>query len=523
VRNVPIGILLLVVLTGVYSCVPVKEVPPDVADAAPAASRAVAEAEEPSLARRVLELNRRALELARAGRYAECAPLLEEAVELDPGNYVAWYNLGCVRCRLGELDAALECVRTALARGYSDFRHMERDSDLEALRKLPGYQDLLARNVEIQRTRAERIRAALRNRFGEDYICEIDHAARLVFATNTDRRTLEALKGRLTEFAEALWNDLFTHRFEQYVTIVIPSSGGKDVDWKKGGGYYRHSQRLLVAKQIGMVLMHEFTHALHDADQGGLGQAHPVWIREGLATLFESSRVEDGHVVPVDNHRLNVLLSLLARRKAMSLKHLFNHKHGHFMRHSLVCYPQSRYVMMYLWEKGLLKKWYDAYTAGFTRDRSGTKAMEQVFGKPLKQIESEWRRWVRRRRPPPARLRADGACMGIVMAGETEGVRVWQVMPGGGAERAGLKPGDLIVSIDGESLVEGEALLRLLCSREAGDELIVRFRRNRQYRTVTVKLGSVSECYPAGEGPVRGGEPGRRKVVPASGPVKKAA
>jgi len=55
---------------------------------------------------------------------------------------------------------------------------------------------------------------------------------------------------------------------------------------------------------MGSILTHEFTHALHFADQEGRGQEHPIWIAEGLATLFESSKLLGGHAVPQANYRL---------------------------------------------------------------------------------------------------------------------------------------------------------------------------------------------------------------------------
>lgn len=471
-----------------WSLVPAGAAPAGAPTTRPAAATRPAKPDGADRAARIARLHGRAVALAEAGKYDQCKPVLERLLQLDPANKVAWYNLACAESRLGRPQRAIDHLRRAVSHGFSDFRHMQRDADLEAVRKSPAYQQLLTRNAQIQRDRARKIRADLRRRFGAGYICEIDEDCKLVFATNIDRQTLAELKTYLTGFAEAMWGDLFGHRFEQYVTIVIPSSGDRAPVRMKGGGYYTHGQRMLVAGQIGMVLAHEFTHALHAADQDGRGQRHPIWIVEGLATLFESSRVVGGHVLPQPNHRLNLLQQLVAAKRTIPWKHFFNYTHAHFMKRVVVSYPQARYIMMYLHEKGVLKKWYDAYTAGYAADPGGAKAVEKLFGEPLDKVEADWLAWVRKLKPPPVRLKPDQAYMGVRVAGRTDGLHIQQVVPGSGAEKAGLRPGDVIVNIDGQRIVDGGALTRLVSRRQVGDMLQVRCRRDGRYVTLTVTL-----------------------------------
>lgn len=485
--------------------------------AEPASSHAPAEGQADALrrARKVAALNRRLIELAKAGKFAECKPILAEALQIDPANATAWYNMACVHSRLGAPEEAIDCLHKALECGYSDFRHMDHDGDLDAIRDLPAYRKLLKRNQQVQRARAEKMKHALRERFGQGYIVEVDHASKLVFATDIDRQTLRELKTGLTAYAEAQWADLFTHRFEQYVTIIVPSSASGPIDPRRGGGYYTHAQRLLVARQIGMVLTHEFTHALHDADQDGLGQRHPIWIMEGLATLFESSVIADGHVAPQPNHRLNLLKRLIDRKRNIPWKQFLRFNQAKFMGRVMAAYPQCRYMMMYLHDTNRLQKWYDAYTAGYEADPSGAEALEQVFGKPLAQIEADWIEWVRRQESPPVRLAADSAYIGVRTRGQTDGLLILQVVPGSGADEAGLRPGDVIVSIDGRRTVDSPELLRRVSQHDVGDEIELRFRRNGQYETIVVTLGR----WP-GQRPATRPAPA---TTPATRPARKAA
>ncbi len=496
------ALLLLIVLTCISLCLAGRRAEPQPQPAAPAAPSASQPASRPAgskakaserlrRARRIAALHRRALKLFKAGKYDKCKALLEKILEIDPNNALACYNLACVHARTNSPAEAMRSLNLAVEKGYTAFRHMERDPDLASIRKLKAYKELLVRRDEIQRARAEKILASLRKQFGTGYICLIDHDNKLVFATNVDSRTLEELKGSLSRYAEAQWQALFTGRFEQYVTVVLPGNAPPPDKRKRRriGGYYNHARRMLVASTIGRTLRHEFTHALHFADQDALGQRHPIWVAEGLATLFESSRLIRGRAIPQPSHRLNAIQRLVKRNRHIPWKKLFKLTHPAFMKKAAVAYPQCRYVMMYMHEKGLLKKWYDTYTETYEQDRTGAKAMEKVFGKSISQIEKDWVVWIKSQRALPRRLAPTQAYIGVQVSAQADGLRVRRVVRGSAANKAGLKPRDVIVKIDGRRIVEPGALIALVSSHKVGDKLRIEFRRDGKYKTVTAVLG----------------------------------
>ncbi len=528
---------LAAILVGLAVSVhPAAAVPSDRKDDGPAARTPAKEAAEPPTtaevvgdddkareasrqaarrrARRIAKINRRLYKLFRAGRYEKCTPLLHEILEIDPNNDTAWYNLACVHSKAGRQAKAVESLVTAVEEGYSGFRHMERDPDLDAIRDTPGYRDLIARRDEIQRRRAERVRDRLREEFGAGYLYEIDHERKLVFATNVDRQTLEEMKTRLTAYASAQWAGLFEHGFDRYLAIVIPR--GRDWRWGRAvGGFYSRAAHMLVARTVGMTLVHEFTHALHYADQDGLGQQHPIWVSEGLATLFETSAVIDGRAVPQPNRRLNLLQHLLRKRREIPLDELLAYSHRKFMRNSMTAYAQSRYLMMYLHRRGLLKRWYDAYTAGYEEDPNGGKALEAVLDQPLDEAQRDWRNWVLAQRPPVLRLPAEHAYIGIQLRQHVDGVRIARVVPGSGAAEAGLGVGDVILRIDGERIVEPGHLLRVVSECEVGDQIRLHIRRGTAYRDVDVTLGAMPRKLSRPRRP--------RKKPPQTRPAKEPA
>ena len=440
-------------------------------------------------ARKIVEINRKLFKLFEQAKYDQCRPLLEKVLEIDPNNNVAWYNLACVHSRAGRKDQAVKSLETAVEHGYSDFHHCERDSDLDAIRQSPGYKRLIARKGEIQRQRAAKIRDQLREQFGEGYLYEIDHDRKLVFATNVDRHTLEEMNRRLTAYASAQWKHLFAHGFERYLTIVIP----KSADWQWGGigGFYARGPHMLYARTVGLTLIHEFTHALHAADQEAVGQQHPIWITEGLATLFESSKLVAGRSVPQPNRRLIMLQAILRRKRTIPFGEFVRLSHPKFMSKATTAYAQGRYVMMYLHEKGLLKKWYDTYQAGYDDDRTGAKALEKVLGKKLARIEADWKTWAAALDPPVLRLPPKHAYLGIQLRAGIDGVQVIRVVPGSGAHKAGLKADDVIFTVDGERTIDPGQLMAIIYEHEVGDKVPVRYRRDGKYKNTAVTLGAM--------------------------------
>ncbi len=81
--------------------------------------------------------------LARQGEYARSLEIDRRLVTLVPHDCVAHYNLACSLAMQGAPGQAIEELSRAFAYGYDDFDHLEVDPDLDNLRHLPAYQDLL--------------------------------------------------------------------------------------------------------------------------------------------------------------------------------------------------------------------------------------------------------------------------------------------------------------------------------------------------------------------------------------------
>jgi tetratricopeptide (TPR) repeat protein len=79
------------------------------------------------------------------GRIADGLRMDRKMVRLRPANATAHYNLACSLALSRRRAEALRSLERAVALGYSDYRWMQRDPDLQGLRNHPAFRQLLDR------------------------------------------------------------------------------------------------------------------------------------------------------------------------------------------------------------------------------------------------------------------------------------------------------------------------------------------------------------------------------------------
>lgn len=79
----------------------------------------------------------------RRGLYQKGLEIDKRLAGLKPDDPVVFYNLACSYSLINLVDEASDALRKAIALGWSDFKWLERDPDLENLRKNPGYSRML--------------------------------------------------------------------------------------------------------------------------------------------------------------------------------------------------------------------------------------------------------------------------------------------------------------------------------------------------------------------------------------------
>ena len=84
--------------------------------------------------------------LAQMGRKAEAIEQFMEVVRNDPDyNPSLYYNIACYYAIEGQLIRGLEWLEKAVSHGYDNWELIRTDPDLQNLRGLPEYRDLISR------------------------------------------------------------------------------------------------------------------------------------------------------------------------------------------------------------------------------------------------------------------------------------------------------------------------------------------------------------------------------------------
>ncbi len=75
------------------------------------------------------------------------------------------------------------------------------------------------------------------------------------------------------------------------------------------------------------------------------------------------------------------------------------------------------------------------------------------------------------------------------------GVIVGSVVPNAGAAKAGLKPGDILVSIDGRHIKNGDDLVNDISARKVGSSVTIGYLRDGKQMTASVVIGDRAKIY----------------------------
>ncbi len=427
--------------------------------------------------------------------HSRCVELLTEYLAARPNDVQMWYNLACAHALLGERDSGARALRRAVQAGFADFAHMEHDPDLDALRDHPTYQKILTDERPQRRRDADHVIGLWKNRFiGDDYRYETHEAYRLAYATTLDATAHREMQVMLEAEADWLIENLFNAPPDYFVLIAIPTKRHADELFDGDqtiGGLYDHNQRVLVSRDIGGSMRHEFFHLMHYGHMERIGQRHPLWIQEGLASLFEDYQLKaDGSIIFKPNERHNVVKRREKAGRVMRWSQLFGLTESRFMRNAGAMYPQVRSMFEFVADKGHLKTWYARYVENFHRDKSGRVAFEEVFAAPLDDIERMWRNWVRARPMVDNVIGYGDASLGIESPrhGASDGVVVSGIIPGGAASRSRLRSNDVIVAADGEPTRTLTELQAIIGAKRVDDRVSLRVRRGSEYLTIVVRL-----------------------------------
>lgn len=93
----------------------------------------------------------------------------------------------------------------------------------------------------------------------------------------------------------------------------------------------------------------------------------------------------------------------------------------------------------------------------------------------------------RRAIPPHFTPRAQ---LGVLLEDETSNVKISEVSSGSAAARAGLQVGDVVVSVDSETILSRERMVEIIRQHEAGDKVTLAIRRGSENLNLTASLSA---------------------------------
>ncbi|MBC7932845.1 MAG: hypothetical protein H7Z38_19970 [Rubrivivax sp.] len=159
-------------------------------------------------------------------------------------------------------------------------------------------------------------------------------------------------------------------------------------------GYYSAANKSLVMniETGGGTLVHEIVHPFMEANFPGC----PAWFNEGMGSLYEQCGEQDGHIRGFTNWRLPGLQGAIKRGGltpfktllAMDARTFYNEDKG-------TNYSQSRYLLYYLQERGLLTSFYREFLANRKDDPTGFDTLQKLLGeRDMDAFQTKWETFV---------------------------------------------------------------------------------------------------------------------------------
>lgn len=162
-------------------------------------------------------------------------------------------------------------------------------------------------------------------------------------------------------------------------------------------GYSSSEHRALIMNIAtgGGTLVHEMVHAFMNSNFPEC----PAWFNEGLGSLYEQSTGQGDAILGLPNWRLPALQEAIRGAGLPSFETLTHTTSAEFYNADRgTNYAQARYLCYYLQEKGLLRKFYQDFTAASAKDPSGYETLKAVLGmkdeKEMAAFQKGWETFV---------------------------------------------------------------------------------------------------------------------------------
>jgi len=205
---------------------------------------------------------------------------------------------------------------------------------------------------------------------------------------NDVRNTIEAMTNNYVNKLPDVVTPIFLfEKYDNYKEFVMENYDIPENDISPYG-FYKISKNVIVVRYVSWKgsILHEITHRFIKSDFPNA----PSWFEEGFASLNEKSTFKNGNLIGEFSFRILPLRRAINENTYTGIKHLMetddNELYG---KRTSYYYAQSRYLLMYLQENGLLEKYYKSFRDTYSKDNTGIKQLEDVTGKSIKTLDEE--------------------------------------------------------------------------------------------------------------------------------------
>ncbi|MFA4986207.1 MAG: PDZ domain-containing protein [Candidatus Brocadiia bacterium] len=436
-----------------------------------------------------------------SGDYKAALAVFLQIVKAVPDDARCWYAAACCAALIGDKGNALNYLEKAFENGFIDFAYVLKDPDLESIRNTGKFKGLMASKRKFYKIANDKRVEKTKTYYGQYYKVNVYPKDRVIFVSDVPEERYQRLMDIIHRVNLNHSSYLFRNQPEIFNLVLCPSS--KD-EYNKHfppmnylGVFMPDSKLLFVDLNVGEgTLVHEYTHALHFADQEALGQEHPLWIIEGFSTLYENSAPRGGaQLYPKMGFRLMTMYNVLDTPYYIPLRKVMNFNPQQYMANAGFCYAASQLIMNYLYRTGRLLKFYTHFTDNFDTDPTGIFSLEQVTGKTLDEFEKTWKEFVKSEGRGIFEIKVS---LGIKLTMAALNCLVFEVDEDSPAAKAGIVANDVLLTYNGNPLSSSVDLTKCLSREKPGNTATIVLQRGND--KVTVKVEYPKEEMKAGTG-----------------------
>ncbi|GDY00596.1 hypothetical protein LBMAG48_29990 [Phycisphaerae bacterium] len=456
------------------------------------------------------------------GDWPQAEIALREQIRLDDTSWVPRFNLAIALANMDRTDNAATELKSAIDAGFFDLARLQREPSLEHVREHATIAPLLTDWTNVLAARVDaRIAAVEAKLHKKPLAIHRDDDLQVIYLSWVNERSVSRVREELLTLAT--WSNEYIYGSDTIkkddsldvpVIIALPVErdfrtwitsrfgGVQQGAFASIGGAYEPEQARLVTNDLGASLRHEFMHALHWRMCTRLGQRHPIWLLEGLATLVEDMDMK--RLEPVPSWRTNMAKRMMDSGVLPDLADLLATDASTFnTQRPLAKYAHVRAFFLYLHDRDYLKPLWDIYTTdellGWQADRSALKALEAATALTLPQLERDFRDWLKQLDEVAEEIQPGMASLAIeVENGPGDGVRVIAKPDVQSLQRKGdtqaiaralaFATGDVLLAIDDKPTRDIAELVRVLGEYQPGDGVRVLLRRGQTEITADVTL-----------------------------------